>query len=112
MAKKILSMLFILALAVGLYAMKANAEGDRVPGPTSTAQVSRIATVTPGTCEVYTGIDGGTVNLRTCAGTSCRVLDILTEGESLTIVTAGNWTQVTRADGVTGWLYSKYCKGK
>jgi uncharacterized protein YraI len=112
MAKKITFMLLLLVLAVGLYAMKATAKGDRVPVTTQTAQVSRIASVTPGTCEVYTGITGGTVNLRTCAGTSCRVLDILTEGESLSIVTAGNWTQATRADGVTGWLYSKYCKGK
>jgi uncharacterized protein YgiM (DUF1202 family) len=52
------------------------------------------------------------VNLRSCAGTSCAVLDIVTEGERLTILTAGNWTHVTTEDGVSGWLNSKYCKGK
>lgn len=108
MTKRIFKMLLLLALAVGLY-MTANAKGDRIE-PTQTAQAT--STARPATCEIKTGVDGGTVNLRTCAGTACGVLDILTEGESLTILTAGSWTQVTNADGVTGWLYSKYCKGK
>ena len=108
--KKIFILFLLLALAVGTYAMNARAKGDRVPDPISTAQPSQTAK--PDTCEVYTGVDAGTVNLRACGSIACRVLDTLTEGESLTIVKAGNWTQVTRADGVTGWLNSKYCKGK
>jgi hypothetical protein len=36
----------------------------------------------------------------------------VTEGERLQILTAGNWINVTTEDGVTGWLNSKYCKGK
>ena len=113
--KRIFILFLLLALSVvvfliGFNVMAAGAKGDRVADPTSTAQPSQTAM--PETCKVYTGVDAGAVNLRSCAGTSCGVLDTLTEGESLTILTAGNWTQVTRADGVTGWLNSKYCKGK
>lgn len=110
MTKRIFIMLLLLALAVGYYAMTAKAKGDSAGGedPTRTAQPSQTATTA--TCRIYTGVDGGTVNLRTCGGTSCAVLDILTEGESLDIVKAGAWVNVTTEDGVTGWLNSNYCK--
>ena len=108
MTKKIFVMLILLACVAGLY-VTAGVKGDRVEAdPTSTA--ARIATAEA--CEVYTGVDAGTVNLRACGSIACEVLDTLTEGESLTIVKAGLWIQVTRADGVTGWLNSRYCKGK
>ena len=108
MKKKITFMLLLLALVAGLY-VTAGAKGDRVEVvPTNTAQ--RIATAEA--CEVYTGVDGGPVNLRACGSVACEVLDIVTEGERLTIVTADAWTQVTRADGVSGWVNSNYCKGK
>jgi uncharacterized protein YgiM (DUF1202 family) len=84
-------------------------------GTAITPPVGGAATVTAAptvTCEVYTGIERGAVNLRSCAGTSCAVLDIVTEGERLTILTAGNWTHVTTEDGVTGYINSNYCKGK
>jgi uncharacterized protein YgiM (DUF1202 family) len=112
--KKTFILLLLLALAVGFYVMAASAIGAPELEPTQTAQptVKPSQTPKPGLCLVRTGIDGGTVNLRVCAGTSCAVLDILTEGESLTIVTAGLWTQITTEDGVTGWLNSNYCKGK
>jgi hypothetical protein len=69
---------------------------------------------------VNTGIDGGTVNLRACPGAACgRVLDILTEGASLTIVSTGESTgyaslyvNVETAGGVAGWLNKKYCEVK
>jgi len=114
MTKKLFKLFIVLMLAASLYAMTAHAQGDSDPKPTQTTQPKRPATSTanPGACEVITGVDAGTVNLRACAGTTCKVLDIVTEGERLTILTAGNWTQVTNADGVTGWLNSKYCKGK
>jgi len=112
--KKIFILLLLLALSVVFFAIGFNAMNAKADGATSTAQPSSVPAMTEAakTCEVYTGVDAGTVNLRSCAGTSCGVLDTLTEGESLTILTAGLWTQVTRADGVAGWLNSKYCKGK
>ncbi|MDP1547390.1 MAG: SH3 domain-containing protein [Anaerolineales bacterium] len=108
MSKRILKMFLLLALAFGLYAMTAKANGGGEV-PTATAQPTRTPTQTPTVCNVQTGIEGGAVNLRTCAGVSCAVLGIVAEGERLTILTAGNWTHVTNADGVTGWLNSKYC---
>lgn len=110
MTKKILVMFLLLALAVGLYAVTANAKGQGGTAATQTAQPSQTAK--PGTCKVITGVDGGTVNLRTCAGTSCAVVDIVNEGESLDVLAAGLWAKVTTANGVTGWLKSEYCKGK
>jgi hypothetical protein len=51
------------------------------------------------------------VNLRECKGAACgAVLDILTEGATLNIVTAGEWIRVTTESGVTGWLNKKYCE--
>lgn len=113
MTKRIMTMFLLLALAGLFYAMTAKANGGGEV-PTATAQPSRMPTQiqTPTVCNVQTGIDGGTVNLRTCGGVSCAVLDIVTEGERLTILTAGAWMNVTTEDGVTGWLNSKYCKGK
>lgn len=116
MTKRIFIMFVLLALAVGLYFMQGKADGGEVK-PTQTARPT--ATNTLEVCNVQTGIEGGTVNLRTCGGLSCAVVDIVTEGERLTILTAGAstgyaslWMNVTTESGVTGWLNSKYCKGK
>jgi uncharacterized protein YgiM (DUF1202 family) len=103
--------MLLLALAVGLCFMQAQADGAAIE-PTQTAQPTQTATITPWACVVTTGIDGGTVNLRRCGGTDCEVLDIVTEGERLTILTAGAWANVTTSGGVTGWINSNYCKGK
>lgn len=108
MKKRIFTMFLLLALAVGLYAMTANAKGEGTP--TQTAQPSQTAA--SAVCEVYTGIERGTVNLRSCGSTSCAVVDIVTEGESLTIVSAGAWANVATVGNVRGWLNSTYCKGK
>ena len=110
MIKKVF-IFFALCVMAGFYAISANAKGDgRAPTPTALPFPSPTEALA--ICEVHTGIDGGTVNLRSCEGTSCGVLAILTEGERLDILAAGNWAQVTNSDGVTGWLNSKFCKGK
>jgi hypothetical protein len=121
MKKRILILLAILALAIfcgvaGINAITANAKGNGVPPATA----PRSPTATPETCTVRTGIDGGTVNLRACKGAACgQVLDILTEGASLDIITAGEstgyaspWINVTTARGVAGWVNKKYCEVK
>jgi uncharacterized protein YgiM (DUF1202 family) len=112
LTKRITIMFLVLALAVGFYAMTVKTKGDGTKAdPTQPAQPSQTAeSVDPGTCHVFTGVDGGTVNLRTCAGTSCAVLDIVAEGESLDIVRAGAWANVTTEDGVTGFINFTYCK--
>ncbi len=114
MTKRIFKITLLLALAIGFYAMTVNAKGEGMKAdPTQTAQPPpATSTARPDTCEVITGVDGGTVNLRTCAGTSCGVVTVLTEGQSLGIVKAGLWSKVTTESGLTGWLNSRYCKGK
>lgn len=111
MTKRITTMFLLLALAGLFYAMTAKANGGEF-APAPTAQPSRTPTQTPTVCNVQTGIEGGTVNLRACAGVSCAVLDIVTEGERLQIIAAGAWMNVTTESGVTGFVNSKYCKGK
>ncbi len=105
-------LLFVVICAIfaaGYYSVSSKADNQTVP--TSTAFL--FATQTPvNYCMVQTGIDTGRVNLRVCPGTNCGVKEVLTEGARLTILTAGTWTNVTTEDGVTGWLNSKYCKGK
>lgn len=114
MTKRIFKITLLLALAIGFYAMTVNAKGEGMKAdPTQTAQPPpATSTARPATCKVITGVDGGTVNLRTCAGTSCGVVTVLTEGQSLGIVKAGLWSKVTTESGLTGWLNSRYCKGK
>jgi uncharacterized protein YgiM (DUF1202 family) len=108
MTKRILTLFLLLALAGGLYFMQA--DGGEAQ-PTATARPP-TATNAPSGCVVTTGFDAGTVNLRKCAGTSCEVIRVLTEGERLQVIATGAWMNVTTEDGVTGWLNSKYCKGK
>lgn len=112
--KKTMTLLFLLAVVAGFYALAVNAKGqgnESTRTPTATAQPSQTATVMPWTCTVRTGITSGAVNLRACPGAACgAVLDILTEGETLTVITAGEYVNVTTESGVTGWLNSRYCK--
>lgn len=101
--KRIIILLALLAFVAGLYAMSASA---------ATVKPTATATATAQTCEVETGYASGAVNLRTCAGTMCEVIRVLTEGDRLTVLAVGAWLKVTTADGVTGYIKSNYCKGK
>ena len=65
---------------------------------------------TPSRCTVATGAAQGRLNMRACAGTNCDVIEVLDEGEMLTILAAGDWLQVKTDAGGTGYIYSKYCK--
>ena len=88
-----------------------------IDAPTSEAVQAQAVTIdapTSGSCSVRTGIDGGTVNLRGCAGTTCgAVTGILTEGEAVTVITSGDYYNVTADNGAAGWLAKKYldCEG-
>jgi uncharacterized protein YgiM (DUF1202 family) len=87
-----------------------------VPSMTRTAQPSPSLTASPlPSCKVSTGIDTGRLNIRTGAGVSYAVLQVLHEGDVLTIEggQAGNWIKVVTRDSLTGWINSNYCrKGK
>jgi len=73
------------------------------------------ATPAPQLCQINTGVEAGTVNLRTCGGTYCPIATILHEGDTLTQTapeTVDGWTPVRSSGGLQGWVNSKYCKGK
>ena len=112
MTKRIFKLFLVLALAASLYAMTAKAKGEGMKAdPTQATQpTQQTSTAQPATCKVITGVEAGIVNLRSCAGTACEVIRVLTEGESLNIVKAGLWVNVKTNDGLTGWLNSRYCK--
>ena len=87
---------------------------QNAPGtPTAADRPETIATPTQGgqRCTVDTGTPGGALNLRACAGTGCAVLDTLTEGDTLTVIsTADGWQRVQTQSGTAGFVNSKYCK--
>lgn len=96
-------------LAAGYYSVSSKANNQAVP--ISTAIL--LPTQTPAnTCTVQTGMDTGRVNLRACAGTNCGVKSVLADGQLLQVIGAGDWLKVRTADNLTGYIYSKYCKGK
>lgn len=94
--------------AAGYYSVSSKANNQTVP----TGTVFLLPTSTPAIyCTVQTGMDTGRVNLRACAGTSCGVLSVLSNGQALQVIGAGDWLQVQTSDNLTGYIYSKYCKG-
>lgn len=96
-------------LAIGYYSVSSKADNQAVP----TSTVFLLPTQTPAnTCTVRTGIDTGRVNLRACPGTNCGVLSVLADGEALQVIGAGDWLKVQTKANVTGYIYSKFCKGK
>lgn len=54
------------------------------------------------------------VNLRTCPGLECVILDTLTGGQAVTVSATqtapdgGTWSNVTTQSGQTGWINSRY----
>jgi len=78
-----------------------------------TLPITNQATITPTAiaCHVKTGVETGTLNLRTCAGTYCTTSTILHEGETLTQTesqTVDGWIPVRNSAGFQGWVNSKY----
>jgi uncharacterized protein YgiM (DUF1202 family) len=72
--------------------------------PTPTNQPS--PTPRPESCIVTADY----LNLRTCGGTACGVIDVLNEGDRLTILARGHWLKVQTEAGAAGFVNSNYCK--
>jgi uncharacterized protein YgiM (DUF1202 family) len=97
---------------------------DGLTTPTQEPTVTAIATEpglttnrvtpspTPQTCTVQTNVPQGSLNIRAGAGVGFAVLEVLHEGQILTLThqpARDGWIEVT-ADDVTGWINSTYCK--
>ena len=76
------------------------------PSPTPTRPAIRTAALA---CEVSTGTPGGFLNLRAGPGMAYRVLQVLEEGQRVTLLQAGTWYQV-QAGGAVGWIHSHFCE--
>ncbi|RMD60932.1 hypothetical protein D6833_08920 [Candidatus Parcubacteria bacterium] len=84
--------------------------------PTATLSLRPIATetVVPSTTPemsgtISTGLPNGRVNLRQGPGMHYRVLAVLSEGTTVTILRReANWSMVQSPTGLTGWVYSKF----
>ena len=51
------------------------------------------------------------VKVRTCPRTSCRVVVVLEKGEMVSLLSRrGEWAFIETADGVKGWVASKYLR--
>ena len=80
--------------------------------PTLLPVGNTIPTNTPApACTIRTGVEGGAVNIRACAGVDCAILTQATEGDLLTVLAPGAWVKV-QAGEVTGWVNSKFCEVK
>lgn len=127
--KKVFILLIALACLAGLYALVARlaarggAEGQRLTplarNPVNIALMSAPVhpvtqaatnTATPKSCVIRTGVTQGLVNLRACGSLACGVVGALSEGEPLTVITAGGWLYVQTGEGVTGYVNSIFCK--
>lgn len=118
--------LFPLALILALAALACSLT-EQMPAASVAAQVAAVATDSPApatvtvtptatstsmpTCRIATGLADGNVNLRACASTDCAVLDILPEGEIVTVLEAGGWLNVITVSGVAGYVNADLCKG-
>jgi len=61
-------------------------------------------------CVVKTGYEEGLVNLRAGSGTNFDVLIVLPENTRLEVLQRGNWLKTRTAEGIAGYINSRYCK--
>ena len=80
------------------------------PQRADTMKADSIPTQAPTRCTVATRMAAGRLNMRVCAGTGCGVLEVLAEGDTLTVLAAGDWLNVETDAGAAGYINSTYCK--
>jgi hypothetical protein len=82
---------------------------EETPAPDATLMPETGAEPTPAPEAVITTEDeNGTVNIRAAASTDAEIVGTLTGGMNVTVLgVEGSWTHI-RADGIVGYVYSKY----
>jgi len=99
------------ACAPILFTPTPTASPSQTEAPTETTQPG--TTPAPQYCIVTTGAGiEGALNLRTGPGTSYPVIRILTEGETLIIITRGAWLEVMTEVSERGYINANYCEVK
>lgn len=110
MKKTLFLLVLVGAATMAFYYSVSNGQENQAVGGTA---FFRAWTQTPEiNCTVKTGIDTGRVNLRACPGTNCGVLSVLSDGQALQVIGAGDWLKVQTADNLTGYVNSRYCEEK
>ena len=105
-----IKMLFVL-LPLLVMACALTAQSAAMTLPIAKQTNPATPTLAPNECNVKTGIETGTLNLRTCGGTYCPTVTILHEGETLTQTdpeAVDGWIPVGNSSGLQGWVNSKY----
>lgn len=91
-------------------AMPATATPSTTATGTAPAATVTASTTPRPSCVIETGYDAGRVNLRRAATRNSAALDVLHEGERVTVLHAGQWMNVQTREGLAGFIYSRYCK--
>ena len=76
------------------------------PQNADTLKPTQTPTPSPQRCIVTAGY----LNFRACGATSCDVIEVLEEGDRLTVINAGSWYHVKTDDGAPGYVKSTYCE--
>ena len=104
--------IYLLIALLAFPALACTSSAAQLTHPTDQpAQLAPTETAIPATCTI-TAFE--TLNLRAGPGTAEAVKAVLSKGDQLTILPdppQGAWIHV-RAGDLTGWINSKYCKGK
>jgi uncharacterized protein YgiM (DUF1202 family) len=80
------------------------------PSPTIASSPPPATAVRADTCQVRTGIPDGSLNLRAGAGMRYAVIEVLEEGQVLTVLARGAWLRVRTRGDLTGFVNAKFCR--
>lgn len=69
----------------------------------------RSSTVFAPPARTYLVVRADTLNMRQCPDTTCPVIALLYKGETVAVRrSSGDWSEIERKEGGTGWVASRY----
>ncbi|MCC7189701.1 MAG: SH3 domain-containing protein [Anaerolineales bacterium] len=107
----ILSIFLMLACSLTTAPVPSNAEVKNVNNVYLATPLSIPSTI-PHTIPAACTVSAQSLNLRSCGGLNCSVIDWLAKDEVLVVHEKDqDWIKVTTPADQTGWVHSKYCGG-
>jgi uncharacterized protein YgiM (DUF1202 family) len=109
--------LALLTLACSLSSAKAQNMSADLPREATGTAVPAAAAIKASPCPTPPGVyfvTAQAVNMRACPGLECAIVDTLTGGQVVTVITTqaapdgGTWSNVTTQAGQTGWVNSRF----